>query len=186
MLIGLHQRSRGKCLHLMLNGDVLRQTSILVFVQINTLLGMLILIMCLKGKLYCIIRLRPVSCKVLHLLYCYVVWSPCSANYTRHLERIHSRFTLSISSSTSAVHDLKLSLTERQTYHTAVKVFKILHKLVPAYLHGFSMPQQFLVVLGEILYDCLFQVLEQIMEEALHGFVVLLYVSYCDCCSIFD
>ena len=36
----------------------------------------------------------------------------------------------------------------------------------------FSMPQQFLVVLGEILYDCLFQVLGQLMVEDLYGFVV--------------
>ena len=32
--------------------------------------------------------------------------------------------------------DLKLSLTERRTYHTAVKVFKILHKIAPPYLRG--------------------------------------------------
>ena len=61
---------------------------------------------------------RPVSCKVLCLLYqayimpildyCDVVWSPCSAFYTRHLERVHSRFVSSIPSSTSAVLDLKL------------------------------------------------------------------------------
>ena len=87
---------------------------------------------------------RLVSCKVLCLLYqayimpildyCDVVWSPCSAFYTRHLERVHSRFVSSIPSSTSVVLDLKLSLTERRTYHTAVKVFKILHKIAPPYL----------------------------------------------------
>ena len=87
--------------------------------------------------------------------YCDVVWSPCSAFYTRRLERVHSRFVSSIPSSTSAVLDLKLSLTERRTYHTAVKVLKIFIRL--------------------FLQDCMFQVLEQTMDEDLSGFVVPLY-----------
>ena len=45
-------------------------------------------------------------------------------------------FVSSITSSTSAAFDLRLSLTERRTYHTVVKVFKILHKMAPPYLHG--------------------------------------------------
>ena len=65
--------------------------------------------------------------------YCDVVCSPYSALYTRRLERVHSRFVSSLTSSDS---DLKQSLTERRTFHTAVKVFKILHKLAPPYLHG--------------------------------------------------
>ena len=106
-----------------------------------------------------------------------VVWSPCSAFNTRRLERVHSRFVSSIPSSASAVLDLKLSLTERRTYHTAVKVFKNLHKIVPPYLYMacFSMPQWFLAMLGGILQDCMFQVLEQTMDEDLSGFVVPLY-----------
>ena len=68
--------------------------------------------------------------------YCDIVWSPCSAFYIRRLERVHSQFVSSLPSSTSAVFDLKLSLAERRTYHTAVKVFKILHEIVPPYLHG--------------------------------------------------
>ena len=37
------------------------------------------------------------------------------------------------------------------------------------------MPQRFLVMLGGILEYCMFQVLEQTMDEDLSGFVVPLY-----------
>ena len=149
MLIGSSQRAGGKCLHLRLNGDVLRQLSSTKYLGVhidqrftwNTLVDYVL--RKVRGKLYCINRLRPISCMVLRLLhhayilpilvYCDVVWSPCSALYTRHLERVHSRFVSSLTSSDS---DLKQSLTERRTFHTAVKVFKILHKLAPPYLHG--------------------------------------------------
>ena len=89
--------------------------------------------------------------------YCDVVWSPCSALYTRRLERVHTKFVSSLPASTFIVFDLKLSLIERRTYHTAVQVFKILHELAPPSLPSYmvcfviNMPQQFLDVLGEIL-----------------------------------
>ena len=86
--------------------------------------------------------LGPISCKVLCSLYhaymlpildyCDVVWSPVVHRIQGSL-RVHSRFVSSLTSSNS---DLKLSLTERRTFHTAVKVFKILHKLAPPYLHS--------------------------------------------------
>ena len=108
--------------------------------------SVLILLNRIRSTLYCIDRLRPVACKVLRLLYqayimpildyCDIVWSPCSAFYIRRLERVHSRFVSSIPSSTLAVFDLKLSLAERRTYYTAVKVFKILYEIAPPYLHG--------------------------------------------------
>ena len=65
-----------------------------------------------------------------------VVWSPCSALYTPHLERVHTKFVSSLPASTFTVFDLKLSLVERRTYHTAVQSFKILHELTPPYLHS--------------------------------------------------
>ena len=152
MLIGSRQRTGGKCLHLMLNGDVLREVSTKKYLGVhidqhltwNT--HITYMLNRIRSKLYCINRLRPVACKVLRLLYqtyimpildyCDIVWSPCSAFYTQRLERVHSWFVSSIPSSTFAVFDLKLSLAERRTYHTAVKVFKILHEFAPPYFHG--------------------------------------------------
>ena len=75
MLIGSRQRTGGKCLHLRLNGDVLRQLSSIKYLgvhidqhltwstHIDSVLNKV------RGKLYCINRLRPISCKVLRLLY---------------------------------------------------------------------------------------------------------------------
>ena len=63
--------------------------------------------------------------------YCDVVWAPTTAKQTRRLERFHFKYTtfctdLSIS---------KYSLTERCQYHTILQLYKILHKMAPAYLH---------------------------------------------------
>ena len=75
MLIGSCQRTGGKCLHLRLNGDVLRQLSSIKYLgvhidqhltwstQFDSVLNKI------RGNLYCANRLRPISCKVLHLLY---------------------------------------------------------------------------------------------------------------------
>jgi len=152
MLIGSRQRIAGKCLHLMLDGVTLGQVSSTKYLGIhidqhltwNTHIDYIL--HRIRSKLYCINRLRPVSSKILRLLYqayimpildyCDVVWSPCSALYTRRLERIHSKFVSSLPASTSALFDLRLSLIERRTYHTAVQVYKILHELTPPYLHG--------------------------------------------------
>ena len=113
----------------MLNGDVLRQVSTIKYLGVhidqhltwNT--HITYMLNRIRSELYCINGLRPVACKVLRLLYqayimpildyCDIVWSPCSAFYTRRLERVHSRFVSSIPSSTFAVFDLKLSLAER-------------------------------------------------------------------------
>ena len=137
---------------MLLNGDTLRQVSSTKYLGIhidqhltwNTHIDYIL--NRVRGKLYCINRLRPVSPKILRLLYqayimpildyCDVVWSPCSALYTRRLERVHTKFVSSLPASTFTVFDLKLSLIERRTYHTAVQVFKILHELTPPYLHG--------------------------------------------------
>ena len=45
------------------------------------------------------------------------------------MSHLYLRTTLSV------VFDFKLSLTEQQTYHTAVQVFKIIRKITPPYLH---------------------------------------------------
>ena len=50
------------------------------------------------------------------------------------LERLHSKFTLSLPSSDT--FNLRSSLTEKHTFHTAVQVYKIVNKISPPYLHG--------------------------------------------------
>ena len=63
-----------------------------------------------------------------------------------------------------------------------MKVFKI-HNLAPPYLHMYGMFQYasavYIAVLGEIPYDCLFQVFKQITDKDLCGFVVPLYGTTC-------
>ena len=53
---------------------------------------------------------------------------------TRRLERLHSKFTSSLPFSGN--FNLRLSLTERRTFHTALQVFKIVNRISPPYLHG--------------------------------------------------
>ena len=112
--------------------------------------------------------------------YCNVVWSPCSALYTWHLERVHTKFVSSLPASTFTVFDLKLSLIERWTYHTAVQVLKFFMSLLPlTYMACSVMPQQFLDVLGEILGGCMFQASELIMDKTISGIVVPLFGIIC-------
>ena len=96
-----------------------------------------------RGKLYGLNRLKPISPKVLKLLYqafvlpifdyCDVVWSPSSAQCIRKLERVHSKFISSLPSSMGG-SDINVTLAERRTYHAALQVFKILHNISPTYL----------------------------------------------------
>ena len=62
------------------------------------------------------------------------MWSPSNSAGTRHLERLHSKFTSSLPSSDN--FNLQMSLTERRTFHTALQVFKIVNRISPPYLHG--------------------------------------------------
>ena len=67
------------------------------------------------------------------LNYCDVLWLPSNSNATCRLERIHSKFT-SFSPSSDTLN-LRLSLTERRTFHITVQVYKIVKKISPPYLH---------------------------------------------------
>ena len=62
------------------------------------------------------------------------MWSPSNSAGTHRLERLHSKFTSSLPSSDN--FNLRLSLTERRTFHTALQVFKIVNRISPPYLHG--------------------------------------------------
>ena len=67
MLIGSRQRTGGKCLHLMLNGDVLRQVSTTKYIYLgvhidqhltwNTHITYMLNINRIRSELYCINRL---------------------------------------------------------------------------------------------------------------------------------
>ena len=97
-------------------------------------------------------------------------------SYTRRLERVHSRFVSSVTSSNS---DLKLPLTERQTFHTAVKVFKILHEVAPPYL-----TRHVSVCLSSFWEEspttvCFKYSNNKIMDEDLCGFVIPLDGTTC-------
>jgi len=48
------------------------------------------------------------------------------------LERLHSRYTSLCTDSSIS----KYSLSERRKFHTTVQVYKILHRIVPAYLYN--------------------------------------------------
>ena len=112
MLIGSYQRISGKYLNLFLNNSALKQISCTkclgVFSDhhltweshINYVLQRV------RRKLFVINRLRPVSPKVLCLLYrlpifdyCDTVWSPSNASCICRLERLHSKFLSSFPSS---------------------------------------------------------------------------------------
>ena len=63
--------------------------------------------------------------------YCDTVWAATSTAISKPLERLHSRFLRNISVSSSFV---KLTLMERHRFHIAVQVFKVIHRLCPAFL----------------------------------------------------
>ena len=97
-----------------------------------------------RRKLFAVNRVKPASSNVLQLLYrayilpildyCDTVRSPSNSAGTRRLERLHSKFTSSLPSSDN--FNLRLSLTERHTFHTTLQVFKIVNRISPPYLHG--------------------------------------------------
>ena len=94
-----------------------------------------------RGKLYSINRLKPLTPTVLKLLYqahvlpiidyCDVVWVPTNVGHLKRLERLHSRFSSYDSARSSAFN---LTLVERRRFHIAIQVYKILKRLSPSYL----------------------------------------------------
>jgi len=94
-----------------------------------------------RGKLYSLNRLKPLTPTVMKLLYqahvlpivdyCDVVWVPTNVSHLKRLERLHSHF-LSFDSTSSV---LNFTLAECRRFHTAVQVYWILNKLSPPYLH---------------------------------------------------
>ena len=63
--------------------------------------------------------------------YCEAVWAVTSTAVSKSLEHLHSQFLQGISVCNSFIG---LNLMERRRCHTAAQVFKVLHRLCPAYL----------------------------------------------------
>ena len=140
MLIGTRQRISGKTLHLSLDSLPLQQVSTVRY------LGVYIdqhltwhqhveyVLRRVRGKLYSINRLKPLTPTVLKLLYqahvlpiidyCDVVWVPTNVGHLKRLERLHSRFSSYDSARSSAFN---LTLVERRRFsycHTSIQDLK--------------------------------------------------------------
>ena len=95
-----------------------------------------------RSRLALIIRFGSLPPAVLHVLYsafmmplfdyCDVIWTPSMAKQTYMIERVHLKFVHKLSSSYHS--KLSYTLTECCQFHTAVQVFKCLHKS-SHYLH---------------------------------------------------
>ena len=95
----------------------------------------------IRCKFHALNRMKPLPDYLLSKLYqafilpifdyCDAVWAVTSTAIFKSLEHLHSRFLLGISVCSSSIG---LTLMERRWFHTAVQVFKVLHRLCPAYL----------------------------------------------------
>ena len=82
-----------------------------------------------EEKIYSIKKLLYQAYLLSVLDYCDAVWAPTNANQTKHLKRLHSKYTSSCTDSSIS----KYFLSE---FHTTVQVYKILCRIVPAYLYN--------------------------------------------------
>ena len=111
MVIGSHQRTHGKVIHLFFNDTALRQASTVVYTYIDQHLTwkchIEYVLRRVCGKLYSINHLRPLIDNVMKILYqthispiidyCDFVWAPSNSSHLKRLERVHLRFVPSIS-----------------------------------------------------------------------------------------
>ena len=99
-----------------------------------------------RCKMFALNRLKPLPDHLLSKLYqafilpifdyCDVAWAVSTSSLSKSLERLHSRFLRGISVCNPLV---KITLMERGRFHTAIQVFKVLHKLCPTYLKDWFM-----------------------------------------------
>jgi len=66
--------------------------------------------------------------------YCDVVWMPSSTLLFKRLERLNSKFS-NLKSATSR-SSMAITLAQRRCYHTAIQVYRSLHKISPSYLYN--------------------------------------------------
>ena len=148
MLIGSRQKVKGHGVSILIGDRILPQ------VKSTKYLGVVIdqhltwqshieyILKKIRTKIYGLHRLKPIPASLLATLYCgYIlpifdycdtVWNPPTAVLSRSLEKIHSHFVGSLSRIDNFV---KLTLVERRRFHTAVQVFKSIHRLGPVYLN---------------------------------------------------
>lgn len=148
MLIGSRQKLRNHNVSIFVGGRPLPQ------VQSTKYLGVVIdqhltwqchvecILKKIRAKVYGLNRLKPLSNSLLATLYCgYIlpifdycdtVWSPPTAVLSKALEKIHSHFAGFLCFTDSF---LRLTLSERRRFHTAVQVFKSVRRLGPVYLN---------------------------------------------------
>ena len=79
----------------------------------------------LLGKLYRVFVL-PI------LDYCDIVGTPSSTIHFKQLERLRAKFS---NLRSTACSSMSITLTERRRYHTAMQVYRTLHRISPSYLH---------------------------------------------------
>ena len=167
MLVGSCPRISGKYLNLILNGAALKQVYTTKYLGVyidqhltwNTHVNYVL--KRVRGNLYALNRLKPVSSKLLHLLYkafvlptfdyCDVVWFPSNAKNIRRLERINSKFV----SQSSSVYDsdLNVTLTERRAYHTTMSLKYFIKSPRLTYKDCSLIVLVLQAMLGEILTD---------------------------------
>ena len=93
------------------------------------------------ASIFCYGSLPPMVLCILYLAfvmplydYCDVIWSPSIAKQTCLIERIHSKFINRLP--LSHCSKFSFTLTGHRRFHTAVQIFKSLHKLSPPYLRN--------------------------------------------------
>ena len=149
MLIGSRQRVAGQTLSVSIGGSVLsrvhsvRYLGVLIDSALSWNLHICNMLSRVRSRLASIIRFGSLPPAVLCALYsafvmplfdyCDVIWTPSTAKQTCMIERIHSKFMHKLPSSFSS--KFQFTLTERRRFHTAIQIFKSLHRISPPYLH---------------------------------------------------
>ena len=150
MLIGSRQRVANKELCVSVGGNVLTQVNsvrylgVLIDPVLSWTLHINTMASRIRSRLSSILRYGSLPPALLCLLYsafvmplydyCDIIWSPSTAKQTRMLERIHSKF---VNRLPLPYHSrFSLTLTERRRFHTAIQIFRSLHRLSPPYLHN--------------------------------------------------
>ena len=148
MLIGSWQKLRNRSVSVSIDGKPLasvtstRYLGVLIDQHLTWKLHVDNVLKRVRCKLYALYRLKPLPGHLLFRLYqafvlpvfdyCDVVWAPSAVSLSKPLERLHSRFLQQIPDCHSFV---RVTLSERRRFHTAVQVFKVLYQLCPGYLN---------------------------------------------------
>ena len=96
----------------------------------------------MSHQFFCLLRLLPLSPKVIAMVYhafvlsridyCDIIWGSAAKSSLAPLDRIHHKVRNLIRDNTLPV---TMPLSERRKFHVAVLAFKVLHNFSPPYLH---------------------------------------------------